>query len=78
MPIKREKFLDLFDERPDGSLSPKKAIEINGVVFTPGAAFQKGVVYGGIDFHHFKYRDIAIEVKENEEGPLKIAGFYED
>ena len=73
---KRYKFTDIFQELPDGSLSPKEPIEVNGTVFGPGTTFQKGVVYGGIDFHLFKYRDIAITSVENEEGPKKIYGFY--
>ena len=56
---KHYKFLDVFQERPDGSLSPKVIIEINGVTFGPGVVFQKGVSFGGVDFHLYKYVDIA-------------------
>ena len=75
---KRYKFRDLFTELADGSLSPKRAIEINGVAFQSGVTFQKGVVFGGVDFHLYKYRDIAVEGDENSDGPLKILGFYKD
>jgi hypothetical protein len=73
---KRYEFLDIFQEYPDGSLSPKKSIEVNGVIFNPGVVFQKGVVFGGIDFHLYKYRGIAVSTTDNSEGPLKISGFY--
>ncbi len=75
---KRLKFLDIFQEYPDGSLSPKMSIEVNGVIFNSGTIFQKGVVFGGIDFHLYKYKDIAVISEENSEGPLKIFGFYND
>lgn len=72
------KFLDIFEEFLDGSLSPKMAIEISGIKFTPGMRFQKGVAFGGIDFHLYKYRNIAIADQKNEDGSLKIVGFYKE
>lgn len=76
--LRRLNFRDIFEELADGSLSPKFAIEINGTIFSPGVTFQKGVVYGGIDFHLYKYRAIAVESNDTSEGPLKILGFYQD
>lgn len=70
----RYKFLDVFQELTDGSLSPKMQIEINGVRFGPGVVFQKGVAFGGVDFHLYKYLDIAIE--KSNDGTSKIIGFY--
>jgi len=70
----RYKFTDIFQESSDGALSPKKQIEVNGVVFGQGINFQKGVAFGGIDFHLFKYRDIAAIEKEGD--VLEIVGFY--
>lgn len=70
----RYKFLDIFQELTDGSLSPKSQIEINGVSFGPGVIFQKGVAFGGVDFHLYKYFDIAIE--KLPDGALRILGFY--
>lgn len=71
---KRYKFLDIFQELPDGSLFPKIQVEINGITFGPGIVFQKGVAFGGIDFHLYKYLDIAAVEQPNN--PLKIIGFY--
>ncbi|MDO8575331.1 MAG: hypothetical protein Q7R78_01350 [bacterium] len=70
----RYKFLDIFQELIDGSLSPKSQIEINGVSFGPGVIFQKGVAFGGVDFHLYKYFDIATE--KLSDGTLRIIGFY--
>ena len=71
---KRDKFLDIFQELPDGSLSPKVQVEINGVTFSPGIVFQKGVAFGGVDFSLYKYFDI--ETIHQQNGVLKIVGFY--
>ena len=70
----RKQFLEVFQEFPDGSLSPKSIINVNGVIFGPGTVFQKGVIFGGIDFQLYKYRDIAVEIQSD--GSFKIVGFY--
>lgn len=70
----RYKFWDVFQELQDGSLTPKKQIDVNGIVFGPGVAFQRGVVFGGVDFQLYKQNDIAgIEMPGEV---LKIVGFY--
>ncbi len=71
--MQRYKFLDVFQENPDGSLTPRRQIHINGISFGPGVTFQKGVAFGGIDFHLYKYFDIA---GHEEGGVLIIQGFY--
>lgn len=68
------KFLDVFQENPDGSLTPKRQIHVNGISFGPGVVFQKGVAFGGIDFHLYKYWDIS---GEEQNGYLNIKGFYQ-
>jgi hypothetical protein len=74
METKRYKFLDIFQENSDGSLTPKKQIHVNGITFGPGGVnFQKGVAFGGVDFHLYKYWDIAVK---EENGVLTIEGFY--
>lgn len=70
----RFKFLDLFQENPDGSLTPKRQISISGVTFGPGAVFQKGVAFGGVDFHLYKYWDIS---GQEADGTIIIVGFYQ-
>jgi len=68
------KFLDVFQENSDGSLTPKRAIFVNGISFGPGTIFQKGVAFGGIDFHLYKYWDIA---GEERDGVLVVTGFFQ-
>jgi hypothetical protein len=74
MEQKRYKFLDLFQENPDGSLTPRRQIYVNGVTFSPGVNFQKGVAFGGVDFHLYKYWDIA---GKEVEGVVVIEGFFQ-
>lgn len=76
MEYERFNFLDVFLEHPDGSLSPKFQIEVNGTKFGPGVLFQKGVSFGGVDFHLYKYRPIALV--RNEDGGYKLFGFYNE
>lgn len=71
--MNRYRFLDIFQENPDGSLSPRRVIGINGITFSPGVSFSQGVSFGGVDFHRFKYSDIAAE---EQSGILVIKGFY--
>lgn len=70
----RIKFLDVFKENNDGSLTPKKSIFVNSISFNQGVTFQKGVSFGGIDFHLYKYWDIEADDKN---GVLDIKGFYQ-
>jgi len=71
--MNRYEFLDIFKKNPDGSLSPKRVININGITFSPGVSFTQGVTFGGVDFHRFKYLDIAAE---EQNGVLIIRGFF--
>ena len=50
----RFKFLDIFQENNDGTLTPKKQILVNGISFGPNVVFQKDVTFGGVDFHLYK------------------------
>ncbi len=78
---RRVKFSEVFEEKSEGALSPKVPIEINGVNFVAGTLFSKGVIYGGIDFHLYMNRDIAIqnsEVEEETDGIFHIVGFYKE
>ena len=69
------KFLDIFQENSDGSLTPRSQINVNGITFGPGVNFQKGVAFGGIDFHLYKYRDISVREENNV---LTILGFLKE
>jgi hypothetical protein len=76
MTHKNYKFLDIFEKRPDGSLSTKVPIEINGVGFAAGTLFVRGVLYGGIDFYMYETKEIAVETEEESESSVfRIVGF---
>jgi len=72
----RYRFGDIFQENPDGSLTLLKKIDVNGVIFDPTVArisFGPGLNISGVNFHLFKYLDIAAE---EQNGTLVIQGFY--
>jgi hypothetical protein len=73
MAIARYKFSDIFQDNPDGTLSPKIKISINGAVLGPGLTFKPGVVFGGIDFYLYRNLDVAGEYVGDT---LNITGFY--
>jgi hypothetical protein len=69
----RKSFWDIFRENPDGSLTPTKAISVNGISFGTQATFGPGVSISGLDFHLFRNLDVAVEEKD---GTLVLKGFY--
>lgn len=71
--VKRFEFYDVFGQNADGSLSPKRQINLNGISFGPGVAFSRGVIFGGVDIFQFLGRPIAA-LEEN--GVLIIKGYY--
>jgi len=70
----RHLFSEIFQENPDGSLSPLKQINVNGVIFGPGVTFGQGATFGGVNFHLFKNLDIE---GDEQNGVLVIKGFYQ-
>ena len=70
----RVSFTDVFEERPDGALTPRRAVRVVEVQFGPGIIFSKGVLFAGIDFTLFKGK--YLEVEENN-GILEIKGIYQ-
>ena len=75
MNLKRFNFSDVFSENQDGTLSPKRPISVNGIIFGSDVAFSSGVAFGGIDFHKHKSQAIA---GEEDNGILIIRGFFEE
>lgn len=69
----RYRFEEIFEERVDGSLSPRQRIRVGGVIFGPGVAFNRGVAFGGVDFHQFREHEIEAE---REGDILIIKGIY--
>lgn len=71
--LQRLKFFDIFQQNPDGSLTPKRVIQVGGITFGPGVAFGRGVSFGGVDFFQYQNNDVAVE---EQGGVLIIKGFY--
>ena len=72
-PMLRIPFHQVFKENEDGTLTPLRAIHVNGVTFGQGVSFGKGVSIGGVNFFDYKGLDIAAE---EQNGVLSIKGFF--
>ncbi|MCK5022108.1 MAG: hypothetical protein KAR54_02580 [Candidatus Pacebacteria bacterium] len=66
-------FSEVFIENPDGSLSPRRTIKVNGIRFDQSVTFSQDVTLGGINFH--KYKNLPIAGEESDD-ILIIHGFY--
>ena len=66
-------FNDIFQELPNGMLSPRKVIDINGITIGPGVSFGPGTSFGGMDFFKIRGRTLA---GEEQNGILYIRGYY--
>ncbi len=75
MAILRRKFREVFQEGPDGSLTPLLKLRVKNTIFTPQMTFAKGVGLGGIDFHSFRYLDVALD-HEATTDIYEVKGFY--
>ncbi len=67
-------FFEVFGKNADGSLTPRRVINVNGITFGPGVVFGPGVSFGGVDFFQFQNHDIAAD---EDNGVLIIRGFFE-
>lgn len=67
------RFGEIFRENEDGSLSPTRTVNINGVTFGPGVSFGPGVLFGGINIFDFRGSDVEADTVGNV---LVIRGFY--
>jgi hypothetical protein len=68
-------FEEVFHKRPNGTITPKKVISVNDIIFGHGIAFGPDVPIGGVDFFIYQHLKIA---GEEENGILVIKGFYKD
>ena len=69
----RVPYSQVFQVNPDGSVSPRVAVHINGVQMGPGVAFGGGVSFGGVDLAALKGKDLDVEVSG---GIYHIKGHY--
>ncbi len=57
----RAKFDDLFKRNNDGSFSPVKPVQINGVVMGSDVPFKAGTTFGGVDVGAYEGHDMLID-----------------
>jgi len=74
MDMERKKFRDVFKESPEGNLSLLIKVKVKEEVFDKDVSFGSGERLGGVDFHKFRYLDIA--GKTDGQGVFEILGFY--
>ena len=71
--VQRLSFDSVFDDKSDGTLVPKRVIDVNGITIGPGVKFGRGVKINGVDFFDYKNYDIAAS---EVNGKWKIVGFF--
>jgi membrane protein involved in colicin uptake len=57
----RAKFDDIFKRNNDGSFSPIKSVQINGVVMGSDVPFNAGTTFGGVDVGAYEGHDMLID-----------------
>lgn len=69
MPVgdtEKMKFLDVFDEDKNETLTLRKNIKVRGEDFKVGDSFRKGEKIAGVDFHLLRYFDMALKSLEGD------------
>ncbi len=69
----RKKFRDIFREEEKECLCLRVDIKVNDQDFKKGTCFDLNQLIAGVNFHKFRYLDLAID---EESGVSKIVGFY--
>lgn len=72
--MERRKFRTIFQESKDENLSLLADVMIKGARFNRGTPFSVSEGLGGIEFHKFRYFDLAVNI--HPDGVLEIMGFY--
>lgn len=70
----RVPFDQIFERLPDGSISPRVNVSLDGVAVAQGVPLDPDITLGGINFHSLIGHDLDIELQ----GDLhKIKGHFE-
>ena len=72
--MSRVGFWDIFEPMPDGSVRPRRAIKIAGVLLNPGTTYAKGILFSGFDLFQYYGRDL--EIDETPDQPPTLTGIY--
>lgn len=74
MSLERKRFREIFEEDTETEcLKLLVSVKVKDTVFPTGTTFASPQGLGGIDFHTFRYLDVAVE-KEGE--VYEIKGFF--
>lgn len=71
----RMRFLDVFTEDKNETLTLKINLKVKGTDFQKGESFTKEERIGGVDFHLLRYLDLAVTYSE-EEDKYEVTGFF--
>ena len=69
----RINFSEVFQENLDGTITPKRSVQIGSAIIGPQLTFGNGVSFGGVNI--FDFKDLPIEADEVGD-ILVIKGFY--
>jgi hypothetical protein len=72
--VQKMKFLDVFDEDKDETLTLKVKLNVKDEEFSVGNSFRKGDKMAGVDFHILRYFDLAVEPLAGD--VYKVTGFF--
>ncbi|MBP5993897.1 MAG: hypothetical protein KA731_03225 [Candidatus Moranbacteria bacterium] len=75
MPNEKMKFREIFRENESEELTLIFPVEVKGKKFDKGHTFCATDELGGVNFHKYRYLDLAV-VKEEGNDTIKILGFF--
>ena len=70
----RKKFKDIFEEDKNELLTLLLDVKIKGKLFNKNYSFTAKDELAGVNFHKYRYLDLAVEKGEDE--IFEILGFY--
>lgn len=70
----RVPFDSVFQSNPDGSISPRVSVSINGITMTPGVFFTGGVSFGGVDIASLRGKDLEVDANN---GITMLRGYFQ-
>lgn len=71
----RKKFRDIFQENDKEELELLHDVEVKGEKFSKGDKFSLQDELGGVNFHKYRYLDLAVETIDSGKR-LRLVGFY--
>lgn len=72
--IQKMRFLDVFDEDKNETLTLKVNLRVKGTDFTSGQSFRKNEKIAGTDFHLLRYFDLAVKPLDGD--VFNLEGFF--